>query len=120
MLSKIMIMSRYCFQVQNKHPEGEHPLKLINCKLEIPIEFINQFDADIREYAANLIAEQYSRQRGHSMGNKVISKLSELEEDAAEKSGEAQKRREQQEKLKEERRKQFEAEKAKRASSTEG
>ena len=99
---------------------GEHPLKLINGKLEIPIEFINQFDVDIREYAANLIAEQYSRQRGHSMGNKVISKLSELEEDAAEKSGRKQRMREQRERLKQERRKSYEPDNSDSENNTEG
>ena len=96
------------------------PLRVVNGVLEIPVDLIRSFDEKDRPYVENIITEQYSSQISHSRGNRVISKLSELEEDAAEKSGEAQKRREQQEKLKEERRKQFEAEKAKRASSTEG
>ena len=99
---------------------AEHPLRIVNGALEIPVEFLDIFDADIREYAANLIAEQYSRHFGHKGKNKVITKLSTLEANAAESSGAAQQRREQQEKLKQERIKKFNEDRANRGDSSEG
>ncbi|MCR5167107.1 MAG: hypothetical protein K6C13_07820 [Oscillospiraceae bacterium] len=99
---------------------AEHPLKIVNGALEIPVEFLDMFDENIREYAGNLIAEQYSRQLGHRGKNKVITKLSTLEANAAENSGAAQQRREQQEKLKQERIKKFNEDRANRDDSSEG
>jgi hypothetical protein len=99
---------------------ADHPLKIVNGALEIPVEFLDMFDENIREYAGNLIAEQYSRQLGHRGKNKVITKLSTLEANAAENSGAAQQRREQQEKLKQERIKKFNEDRANRDDSSEG
>ena len=79
----------------------EHNIKAVNGVVQIPMELINEFNENDREYAKNLIIEQYSRQTEHKGGH-VLTKLSELMAAASEEMAKSEKLKKHQADLKQE------------------
>jgi hypothetical protein len=63
---------------------ADHNIRAVNGKVEVPLELMELFDDDNKPYAERMIREQYARQIDNK-GGKIISKLSDLISNAAEK-----------------------------------
>ena len=63
---------------------ADHNIRAVNGKVEVPLELMELFDEDNKPYAERMIREQYARQIDNK-GGKIISKLSDLISNAAEK-----------------------------------